>query len=93
MDSEQAIYLPKERKCSKFSSKVSSGSPLLEDWIEEVESCIGGDTCLSWTKPCLFMIIQRGRLELKLSLGLGRLKRIPLRYLQFCVNCIVLPPM
>ncbi|KAL1278784.1 hypothetical protein QQF64_025457 [Cirrhinus molitorella] len=39
---EQAIYVPRERKCSKFSGKVSSGSPSLEDWIEEVESCIRG---------------------------------------------------
>lgn len=39
---EQAIYLPRERKCSKFSGKVSPGSPSLEDWIEEVESCIRG---------------------------------------------------
>ncbi|KAL1259109.1 hypothetical protein QQF64_009686 [Cirrhinus molitorella] len=39
---QQAIYVPRERKCSKFSGKVSSGSPSLEDWIEEVESCIRG---------------------------------------------------
>lgn len=36
---EQAIYLPRERKCSKFSGK---GTPSLEEWIEEVESCIRG---------------------------------------------------
>lgn len=29
-----------------------------------------------------------GRLGLKLSLGLRKLKRTPLRYLQCCVNCI-----
>ncbi len=39
---EQAIYLPRERTFSKFSGKMSSGSVLLEDWIEEFESCIRG---------------------------------------------------
>lgn len=34
--------MPRERKCSKFSGKVSSGSSSLEDWTEEMESGIRG---------------------------------------------------
>ncbi|XP_065133195.1 uncharacterized protein [Paramisgurnus dabryanus] len=45
---EQALYLPRERKCPKFSGKV--GSLPIEDWIEEVESCIRGRHMSEWDK-------------------------------------------
>lgn len=47
---EQAIYLPRERKCSKFSGKTSPGSLSVEDWVEEVESCIRGRHMSEWDK-------------------------------------------
>lgn len=37
---EQALYLPRERRCPKFSGSTAAGSPSVEEWIEEAESCI-----------------------------------------------------
>lgn len=37
---EQAFYLPRERKCPKFSGARGMGSLLVEDWVEEARTCI-----------------------------------------------------
>ncbi|KAL2098388.1 hypothetical protein ACEWY4_007595 [Coilia grayii] len=37
---EQALYLPRERRCPKFSGSTSAGSLAVEEWIEEAQSCI-----------------------------------------------------
>lgn len=37
---EQAIYLPRERRCPKFSGSMAMGSLCVEEWIEEAQSCI-----------------------------------------------------
>lgn len=37
---EQALYLPRERKCHKFSGSTAAGSLAVEEWIEEAQSCI-----------------------------------------------------
>lgn len=37
---EQALYLPRERRCPKFSGSTAAGSLSVEEWIEEAESCI-----------------------------------------------------
>lgn len=39
---EQPVYLPRERKCSQFSGACLKGSLSLEEWIEEVQTCIRG---------------------------------------------------
>ncbi len=39
---ERPLYLPRERKCSKFSGAHVKGSLSLEGWVEEVEACIRG---------------------------------------------------
>lgn len=37
---DQALYIPRERKCPKFSGSMSSGALSIEEWIEEAQSCI-----------------------------------------------------
>lgn len=37
---DRPLYLPRERKCSKFTAAPGKGSLSLEEWIEEVEACI-----------------------------------------------------
>lgn len=37
---EQAIYLPRERRCPKFSGSMGTGSLCVEEWVEEAQSCI-----------------------------------------------------
>lgn len=37
---EQAVYLPRERRCSKFSGSVTAGSLSIDEWCEEAQSCI-----------------------------------------------------
>lgn len=37
---EQAIYLPRERRCPKFSGSMATGSLCVEEWVEEAQSCI-----------------------------------------------------
>ena len=37
---EQAFYLPRERKCPKFSGSAATGALSVEEWVEEVQSCI-----------------------------------------------------
>lgn len=37
---EQAVYLPRERKCPKFSGSLVVGALSVEEWIEEAQSCI-----------------------------------------------------
>jgi hypothetical protein len=37
---EQAVYLPRERRCSKFSGSVTAGSLSIEEWSEEAQGCI-----------------------------------------------------
>lgn len=37
---EQAIYLPRERRCPKFSGSMAMGSLCVEEWLEEAQSCI-----------------------------------------------------
>lgn len=37
---EQILYLPRERRCPKFSGSVAAGSLSVEEWIEEAQSCI-----------------------------------------------------
>lgn len=37
---EQAFYLPRERRCPKFSGSATAGSLSVEEWVEEAQSCI-----------------------------------------------------
>ncbi|KAK0150653.1 hypothetical protein N1851_008246 [Merluccius polli] len=37
---EQALYLPRERRCSKFSGSRTDGTLSIEEWTEEAQSCI-----------------------------------------------------
>lgn len=37
---DQILYIPRERRCSKFSGTPASGSLSVEEWVEEAESCI-----------------------------------------------------
>ena len=37
---EQAFYLPRERRCPKFSGSAVAGSLSVDEWVEEAESCI-----------------------------------------------------
>ncbi|XP_076851377.1 uncharacterized protein LOC143502078 [Brachyhypopomus gauderio] len=37
---EHAFYLPKERKCPKFSGSTAAGALSVEEWTEEAQSCI-----------------------------------------------------
>ena len=37
---ERALFIPRERRCSKFSGSASAGSLSVEEWIEEAQSCI-----------------------------------------------------
>lgn len=37
---EQAVYLPTERRCPKFSGSLVAGALSVEEWIEEARSCI-----------------------------------------------------
>lgn len=37
---EQAFYLPRERKCPKFSGSTAAGALSVEEWVEEAQSCI-----------------------------------------------------
>lgn len=37
---EQAVYLPRERRCPKLSGSVTAGSLPIEEWTEEAQSCI-----------------------------------------------------
>lgn len=46
----QAVYLPRERKCPRFSGKASLAALSVEDWVEEVESCIRGRHMTDWDK-------------------------------------------
>lgn len=36
---EQALYLPRERRCPKFSGSTAAGALSIEEWLEEAESC------------------------------------------------------
>lgn len=37
---EQAFYLPRERKCPKFSGSMTAGSLSVEGWVEEAQSYV-----------------------------------------------------
>lgn len=37
---EQALFIPRERRCPKFSGSATAGSLSVEEWIEEAKSCI-----------------------------------------------------
>lgn len=37
---EQTVYLPRERKCPKFSGSSVPGALTVDKWVEEVESCL-----------------------------------------------------
>lgn len=37
---ERYVYVPRERKCPRFSGKASQDSLEVEDWIEEVRSSL-----------------------------------------------------
>ena len=37
---EQTVYLPRERKCPKFSGSGSAGALTVDEWVEEVEGCL-----------------------------------------------------
>lgn len=37
---QQVLYIPRERRCPKFSGTSSGGSLSVEEWVEEAESCI-----------------------------------------------------
>lgn len=37
---EQTVYLPRERKCPKFSGSPVAGTLTVDEWVEEVESCL-----------------------------------------------------
>ena len=36
----ETVYLPRERKCPKFSGGSFAGSLSVDEWVEEVESCL-----------------------------------------------------
>ena len=36
----ETVYLPRERKCPKFSGSSSAGALTIDEWVEEVESCL-----------------------------------------------------
>ena len=36
----ETVYLPRERKCPKFSGSSFAGSLSVDEWVEEVESCL-----------------------------------------------------
>ncbi|KAL2086083.1 hypothetical protein ACEWY4_017142 [Coilia grayii] len=36
----QTLYIPRERRCPKFSGRSVGGSLSIEEWVEEAESCI-----------------------------------------------------
>ena len=40
MRREQALYLPRERQCPKFSGSRTAGTLSIEEWTEEAQSCI-----------------------------------------------------
>lgn len=35
------LYVPRERKCSKFTGKMSVDLLTMEQWVEEVRRCLG----------------------------------------------------
>lgn len=37
---EQAFFIPRERRCPKFSGSATAGALSVEEWIEEAKSCI-----------------------------------------------------
>lgn len=37
---EQALYLPRERRCPKFSGSTAAGALSVEEWVDEAQSCI-----------------------------------------------------
>ena len=36
----ETVYLPRERKCPKFSGSSFAGCLSVDEWVEEVESCL-----------------------------------------------------
>ncbi|XP_049340756.1 uncharacterized protein LOC125804921 [Astyanax mexicanus] len=51
---EQAFYLPRERKCPKFSGSTATGALSVEEWVEEVQSCTRS-RCISDLDKALFL--------------------------------------
>lgn len=52
---EQAVYIPRERKCPKFSGSSVNGSLSVEEWVEEARSCIRSRYMSEWDKA-LFLL-------------------------------------
>lgn len=51
---EQALYLPRERRCPKFSGSTTTGSLTVEEWVEEAQRCISS-RFMSESEKALFL--------------------------------------
>lgn len=65
---EKIVFIPRERKCSKFYGNDESSSVTIEDWVEEVRACIYDRNC-TITEKIQFVLDHLGgeaRMEIKL---------------------------
>ena len=51
------VYVPRERKCPKFTGKMSVDLLTVEQWIEEVRRCLELGICQFLNSCCLLQTI------------------------------------
>ncbi|KAL6486138.1 hypothetical protein MHYP_G00055300 [Metynnis hypsauchen] len=59
---EPFVYLPRERKCPKFSGLgTSAGALTVEEWLEEAQGCIRSRYLSEWDKAMFLYDLLEGQ--------------------------------